>query len=413
MGEFFRATIEDGVLKRLPFDPTDPKDPDIVIRRRIPKTKAEKTDFLIDEPFGYEHAEPRPGEESGVVEVAVPVNVEYSGSDLASIPNWFGWIAAKTGPNLPAALVHDVLVVKRNPDGTLKQDPVTGLDETPVNHWYRTSKTEDFRPAKDPYEGIGNRWGADRIFREGMRDVGVDLVRRWLMWAAVAMATLWEERAKGFARLVDLARLVVLGLLMLAATLAIPYLILDLFDVSWLPQGNEGSVAIDFRDVGLLTFAMTALGCLAVGIGGKERHQWAIGMLIPALAVLSWAAFATVVGGMLWSGLRRLLGVSVLEEKARQVGADSVTGDVLVEVTGSGLSPGTRVRLVGTDGEPRMAKIESIEPYEIKGSAPGGAIESDAEPARGPRRFRISLSHDMKIEPGDRLLVAEPLIRRN
>jgi hypothetical protein len=35
------------------------------------------------------------------------------------------------------------------------------------------------------------------MFRDGMRDLGTGLIRRWLVWTAVAIASAWSERRPG------------------------------------------------------------------------------------------------------------------------------------------------------------------------------------------------------------------------
>jgi hypothetical protein len=63
--------------------------------------------------------------------------------------------------HLPAALVHDGLVY----------------------------------PDAGPRSFVGpaiDRQAADRIFRDGMRGLGTGLIRRWLVWTAVAIASAWD-----------------------------------------------------------------------------------------------------------------------------------------------------------------------------------------------------------------------------
>lgn len=80
-------------------------------------------------------------------------------SDLTSVPDLFTWLVPRTGLHLPAALVHDGLIY----------DP-----GEPASY-----------EALEPVPRIE----ADRIFRDGMADLGTGVVRRWLMWSAVTLAT--------------------------------------------------------------------------------------------------------------------------------------------------------------------------------------------------------------------------------
>ncbi len=88
---------------------------------------------------------------------------EYT-TDLTSVPSWFTWLVPKSGAHLPAALVHDGLVCDPDQNPTYLVDPPGEID----------------------------RIDADVVFRDAMRDTHVGLVRRWLVWAAVTTASLWE-----------------------------------------------------------------------------------------------------------------------------------------------------------------------------------------------------------------------------
>ena len=85
-----------------------------------------------------------------------------------------------------------------------------------------------------------DRVTADRMFRSGMHDLGTSWLLRWLIWAAVATATMWSGPPvawrKRAAIVVTVAVVVVLGVL---ATI-------DLFDcreiLPWMgdrPLGQE------------------------------------------------------------------------------------------------------------------------------------------------------------------------------
>lgn len=100
-----------------------------------------------------------------VGELLVPSSAAFR-TDLTSVPALFTWLVPKTGAHLPAALLHDALVA--GPD-----DP--------------TSYTST--------EGrVVDRVEADRIFRDAMADTGTGVVRRWIVWAAVTVATVMVGR---------------------------------------------------------------------------------------------------------------------------------------------------------------------------------------------------------------------------
>ena len=88
----------------------------------------------------------------------VPSDVATFRTDLASIPWFFAWLVPGLGTHLPAVLLHDGLVV----------GPTEG-------------KTH-IGPDVDREE-------ADRILRDAMASLGTPVVRRWLMWTAVILAT--------------------------------------------------------------------------------------------------------------------------------------------------------------------------------------------------------------------------------
>ena len=67
-------------------------------------------------------------------------------TDFASVPRPVIWLIPKYGDYAPAAILHDYLCA--NPDLLCRRD-------------------------------------ADGLFRRTLREVGVSLVRRWMMWAAV------------------------------------------------------------------------------------------------------------------------------------------------------------------------------------------------------------------------------------
>ena len=87
------------------------------------------------------------------------------GTDLASIPAFASWLVPKDGSHTQAALLHDAMIVDSS------KEEVQDYIGMPVND-------EE----------------ADRIFREGMHASGVPFVRRWMIWTAVAMRSLWMCR---------------------------------------------------------------------------------------------------------------------------------------------------------------------------------------------------------------------------
>ncbi len=105
-------------------------------------------------------------------------------SDLTSVPDLFTWLVPKTGAHLPAALVHDAMiggaeyVLVRGGSG----EATDGLLPAEV-FW---------RPGTDspsPFTAVD----ADRIFRDAMADSGTGVIRRWLVWTAVTLRTMFAR----------------------------------------------------------------------------------------------------------------------------------------------------------------------------------------------------------------------------
>ena len=88
-------------------------------------------------------------------------------TDLTSVPALFTWLVPKTGAHLPAALLHDALVAGRD-------DPTS----------YVSTQGHEV-----------DRVEADRIFRDAMADTGTGVIRRWIVWTAVTVATIFVGRA--------------------------------------------------------------------------------------------------------------------------------------------------------------------------------------------------------------------------
>jgi hypothetical protein len=105
-------------------------------------------------------------------EIIVPPRFADFLTDLTSVPALFAWLVPKTGAHLPAALIHDGLIG----------------DAAAPTYMSTAGTTID-------------RVEADRIFRDGMADTGTGLVRRWLVWTAVTLATMWSMEGTAASRL--------------------------------------------------------------------------------------------------------------------------------------------------------------------------------------------------------------------
>lgn len=97
-----------------------------------------------------------------------PADLVQFRTDMASVPSVFTWLVPRSGNFLPAAVLHDALT----------GDPTTAPDGATI----------------PPYLGpTVDRVEADRIFRVAMGELGTGHVRKWLMWAAVTLPTLWVQ----------------------------------------------------------------------------------------------------------------------------------------------------------------------------------------------------------------------------
>ncbi len=106
-----------------------------------------------------------PGTVDGVVAGALTFPPTQSHrSDLASVPPFMRWFENSYGPHTLAAIIHDDLIVDRPNGGALGSDVAS-----------------------------------DFVFREMMRSAGVGWLKRWVMWAAVALRSRWV--AGGFRQL--------------------------------------------------------------------------------------------------------------------------------------------------------------------------------------------------------------------
>jgi Protein of unknown function (DUF1353) len=80
-------------------------------------------------------------------------------TDLASIPRYMRWFESSYGVHTLAAVIHDELIGKKPNSGALGSDTLS-----------------------------------DRFFREMMRSAGVPWLKRWIMWASVALRARWAAR---------------------------------------------------------------------------------------------------------------------------------------------------------------------------------------------------------------------------
>jgi hypothetical protein len=138
-----------------PGEPPDPgRGPSIVLERHA---EAGLESFSLERRIAYL--------DRHLGEILVPADAGFR-TDLTSTPALFTWLVPTTGAHLPAALLHDGLV--------------GGEPGRPSTRSY--TSTDGHRI---------DRVEADRVFRDAMADTGTRVVRRWIVWAAVTLATIF------------------------------------------------------------------------------------------------------------------------------------------------------------------------------------------------------------------------------
>lgn len=230
--------------------------------------------------------------------IIVPARPSAFRTDLTSVPRWFTWLVPKSGRHLPAALVHDALVGNSG-----------GVD-------YLT----------DPQVAI-DRIEADRIFRDGMRDTGTGVIRRWIAWAAVTVVSLtttgrpsWSVAVRWWFRLVVPATFLAILYCGICATLILldrqwpgfvmlPWMSSD-NDVLQLLGGLTGAVVVPLllgllwgpylRAAAIAGVALATLLHVSLAVGAValvyQAAEW-VAMRVPTLAaaVLATALVAALV----------------------------------------------------------------------------------------------------------------------
>jgi hypothetical protein len=135
-------------------------------------------------------------------ELLVPRVTSTFRSDLTSVPALFTWLVPKTGLHLPATLLHD------------------GLIHPPDDVTYVSTEGH-----------VVLRAEADRVLRDAMADAGTALIRRWLVWSAVATATMLGGKGTGWSKTLAWRYRATAALTVLIVAVLGFCATLDLFDV--------------------------------------------------------------------------------------------------------------------------------------------------------------------------------------
>ncbi|WP_067687164.1 DUF1353 domain-containing protein [Nocardia jejuensis] len=209
----------------------------------------------------------------GVGEILVPADLEHWTTDLTSVPAFLTWLVPKTGAHLPAAILHDGLVLN-------KDEPASYIAEREIH-----------------------RDEADRIFRDAMAKTGTGLIRRWLVWSAVTVATMHEARQVDWTPLQKWHyRIALWGTLILILVLGILGT-LDLFGVPGVPglpwMGDNPVQAV----IGGLSGAVVIPLILGTTWGKFRIAGWILG---PLVALVIPAILPIILVGWLYVGVEAL-----------------------------------------------------------------------------------------------------------
>lgn len=199
-------------------------------------------------------------------ELIVPPAFATFKTDLTSVPAVFAWLVPKTGAHLPAALLHDGLV------------------------WSPGREAQTYISTTG---NVVDRVEADRIFRDGMADTGTGLVRRWLVWTAVTLATMLSAQDTSPSKLWRAYYRVIV--------------VATLFSVAWLGYVSTADL-FDRTDDWPLTYELSWMGDrsftaeLVIGAAGA--------IVIPAILGVLWGKFRTA-GWIAGIGVALLLHVTI------------------------------------------------------------------------------------------------------
>lgn len=262
------------------FDPRDSAaDPRIVLERQFEDGREV---FRLREPIGYWDDE--------VGTVIVPDNLREFETDLTSVLRFFTWLVSTTGVHLPAALVHDALT----PDSMHGATYVAGREI--------------------------DRETADRIFRDSMGRLGTSLLQRWLIWSAVATATMIKA-PRGAAWRSWLAVVATVGTVLVLGAMAT----VDVVDCrSWLPWMGDRSLWVEVVSGAVFAFV------IPVALSVLWGRLWRAGAVIgAALALLLHVTLALALVYGVFAALEAA-GEGQLDRAVRWTGA--VLGGVLAIV---------------------------------------------------------------------------------
>lgn len=182
-------------------------------------------------------------------------------SDFASVPRFLTWLIPRYGQHTMAALLHD--------------------------HLQRHVVTAGDARLDDPERVTAEE--ADTIFREALAASRVPFLRRWVLWAAVALRTVFRGSAAGAVGVV---------LWCLSATV---------LGAVWplLPLVAAASAAVTWRAPLLAVAAAFGLPVLASGLWG---YRWRVGLITgPTLALIALPSLLVLLSGGVYLAVEALV----------------------------------------------------------------------------------------------------------
>ncbi|MEU1203864.1 DUF1353 domain-containing protein [Nocardia sp. NPDC005825] len=252
-----------------PTAPAPEPQPDLTIMLdRTYNAATRRESFRLLRRIGYEDDAP-----DGFGTILVPADLEHWTTDLTSVPAFLTWLVPKTGAHLPAAILHDGLVLNGD------------------------------EPASYIAERVIHRDDADRIFRDAMAKTGTGLIRRWMIWAAVTAATMhlghqvdWSPLRKWHYRIALWGT----GLLILLIGL---WCTLDLIDIPGIPGVPWLGDDVWHELIGGFSGAIVIPLLLGSTWGKFRKAGWILG---PLVALIIPAVIPILLVSALFLGVDRL-----------------------------------------------------------------------------------------------------------
>ena len=190
-------------------------------------------------------------------------------TDFASVPWFLTWLVPKDGRHTPAAILHDACI-----------GGAEGVDYTTT------------RPG-----GIDDQH-ADFLFREAMQHAHVGVLRRWMMWTAVSLRTMWCG-PDGQPRRVVVAALAAIAAVWSVVAALVALDVPDFEQGGWHLPWFGSRPAVEEMWHGLVVIAAGSAVCaLLIGLVLRRRRAFGVGAIAGLIVgFLGLPIVASAVGG--------------------------------------------------------------------------------------------------------------------